>query len=388
MHTQEDFIELANTWANIFLTWIPWAWKTYILNQWLETKKDKTVVKVAPTWVAAMQIWWSTIHSAFKLSWSNYDLIKKQDIRWDSVDILVIDEISMVCCNKFWYINKVLKQYSNKPFGWLQVIVVGDLAQLDPVYNLNNEYEKELYEKTIEEKWWIYFLLDDSYEEWNFQLVNLTESKRSNDPLLNSLLLRIRQWDKTAINEFRYEWYSAQFYNAAVHIFPYNKQVDDYNYERLLKLKWKQIVFNWVLRWDFNIDSVLAPMELKVKDEARIMVIKNLSNGLVNWDMWYVVNSSIEDWYITIYSDRLEQEFIITPEEWQNKKYDSNWNEEVVWTFTQYPIRLWYWLTAHKTQGLTLDKVIYHYNPRVSLKLSFVALSRVRTFDSIYLVRN
>lgn len=383
--TQEDFIELANKWLNISLTWIAWSWKTYILNKWKSENSHKKIITVAPTWIAAINAWWVTIHSAFKLYWDNYHVFKKQDINWDHIDVLIIDEISMVSCDLFDYMSDVIKKhtFSNKHFGWMQVITVWDLAQLPPIFDMKNEKTAARYKELMRTRWWVTFNFAKAYE-W-FTECNLTEAKRSKDPLLNSLLNRLREWDISALHEFKSEWYSAQFSNKATHIFPYNTQVDNYNHKRLSKIPWKTYKFKWFVKWDFNLNNVLSPIELSLKIWATVMCVKNLECWLVNWDICEVI--SIWQKHIRVKSERLDLEIDLWLETWENIHYDSEWNKEVLWKFIQFPLRLAFALSSHKSQWLTLDKVIFHYNNSLSKELVYVACSRATSYDWIYIVK-
>lgn len=383
--TQEDFVILANEWKNISLTWIAWSWKTYILNKWKSENSHKKIITVAPTGIAAINAWWSTIHSAFRLYWDNYHVFKKQEINWNNIDVLIIDEISMVSCDLFDYISDVIKKhcFSSEEFWWLQVITVWDLAQLPPIFNMNDEKSAARYKELIRTRWWVTFNFSRAYK-W-FTECNLTEAKRSKDPLLNSLLNRLREWDMLALHEFKSEWYSTQFSNKATHIFPYNTQVDNYNHERLSKIPWKTYKFKWFVKWEFNLNNVLAPIELSLKIWATVMCIKNLECWLVNWDMCEVLE--IKPKFITVRSERLETDFDISLETWKNIHYDEQWNEQELWRFVQFPLRLWFWITSHKSQGLTLEKVIFHYNNSLSKELVYVACSRVTSYDWIYIVK-
>lgn len=383
--TQEDFIELANEWKNISLTWIAWSWKTYILNKWKLDNSHKKIITVAPTGIAAINAWGATIHSAFRLYWDNYHIFKKQEINWNNIDVLIIDEISMVSCDLFDYISDVIKKhcFSNDNFWWLQVITVWDLAQLPPIFDMKNEKTAARYKELMKTRWWVTFNFAKAYK-W-FIECNLTEAKRSKDPLLNSLLNRLREWDMKALHEFKSEWYSAQFSNKATHIFPYNTQVDNYNHERLSKIPWKTYKFKWFVKWEFNLNNVLAPIELSLKIWATVMCIKNLECWLVNWDMCEVLE--IKPKFITVRSERLETDFDISLETWKNIHYDEQWNEQELWRFIQFPLRLGFGITSHKSQGLTLEKVIFHYNDSLSKELVYVACSRVTSYDWIYIIK-
>ena len=384
--TQEQFYELANEWHNIFLSGNWGTWKSWAINKWCEDNNLKKIIRVAPTGIAAINCWWETIHSVFKLYWSNYHVFRKQDIDWSIIDVLILDEISMVSGEMFDYMWEVIKRayHNDKPFGNIQVIVVGDLAQLPPVYNFKEEWIKDKYNQRIKDFWWITFKHSKAYKEWNFKEIHLTENKRTTDDKLISLLNRLRTWDRTAINEFQHEWYSAQFYNKAVHIMPYNYQVDKLNEERLSKLPWKTFKFMWFTKGEFNLNNVLVPLELKLKVWARVMCVKNLECWLVNGDCWEIIAINKDE--IIFKSDRLWEDFEIHTEKWTNIHYDAEWNKEEKWCFVQFPLKLWYGITSHKSQGLTLDKVIFHYDSSLSNELVYTACSRATTFNWLYVI--
>lgn len=392
MNTQQDFLDEFRKWSNIDLTWIAWSWKTYIIKQAIVEAENqwKNVIIAAPTGIAAINAWGSTIHSIFKLFWNNYHTNPTTMVNFDDVDIIVFDEDSMINTLLFDYCDKVVRKncsVKDKPFGWKQIICVWDKAQLPPIFNMWDSIQRQQYNKLMEDKWWVTFDLSNAYKEWNFVKINLTEPQRSKDPKLNDLLNRIREWDIKAVKEFKTDGYTSQFFNKATHIFATNNEVDWFNYERLLKIPWKQTIFKWVIRGDFNMNNVLVPEELKLKVWARIMVCKNLPNGLVNGDTWEILKIDLSNLEITIMSDRLEEEKVIWLEKWENIVYDEHWNKEIKWTLRHFPMKLWWAITAHKSQGLTLDKVMFHYKPHLTQELVYVACSRAKEYENIYIIK-
>jgi len=386
--TQQDFYIVAKLWYNIFLTWKWWTGKSYAVRKLLEDTPDIKTVIVSPTWIGAINIWWTTIHRAFRLYWDNYHIKNRQTINWKNIQRLIIDEVSMVSCELFDYMSEVIiaNTWIEKSFWWIQVICVWDLAQLPPIYNLKDKKTKERYLDLINKFWWVEFNKSKSYADWEFVVINLTENFRTNDDLLLELNNRIRNWDMSAIYEYKSEWYSKRFYNSAVHIMPYNRQVDKFNNDRLSKLPWKTYTFTWSIKWDFDLSTVLTPLQLKLKVWARVMCTKNLDNWLFNWDLWEI--SYVDNDYIVFKSDRLNQEFNIDLAEWQNIEYDSDWSKIINWTFVQYPLKLAYAITAHKSQWLTLDKVIFHYSKHLSKELVYVAVSRATSYDNLYVLHS
>lgn len=377
--TQEKFLELADKWENIFLEWVPWAWKTYIVSKWREDNKDKKkIVTVSFTWLAAINVWGSTIHSTFKIFWNEYRFINKQIINWKEVDVLIIDEIWTVSCDLFSHIDRILQKsrWNNLPFWWMQIICVWDRKQIPPIFNMNDEEQKKRYEEL---KWNVLFFYSDSYIDWDFIHIFLSDNKRSWEVEYNDILKRARDWENV-IDLFNH-WSNDEL----IQIMPYNNQVDAHNKKMLDNINSKEYMFKWFIVWDFNLNNTLTPEELYLKIWAKIMITSNLSNWLVNWDLWYVLN--INDEFIQIYSYRREDIFKIERYKFKNISYDNHWKEIIKWTFTQFPIKLAYALSCHKVQWLTLEKYVFHYNHKLSNELVYVALSRWINKDSVLIYK-
>lgn len=286
----------------------------------------------------------------------------------------------MVSCELLDYIDRILRTFrtSMLPFGWMQVILVWDLAQLEPVYNLNDENTKKRYDNLIADKWSTYFVVADSYINGKFKQITLTENKRSVDDKLNNLLNKVREWDLSVLSQFKRIW-PREDLTQHVHIFPYNMQVDKMNSDMLTKLTGENKCYYWYIEWNFNESNCISPKYLNLKVWAKIMITKNLECWLVNWDMWTVI--SMWDSYVKIFSDRFKTTYEITIATWENKVYDHHGEEEVIGKYMQMPLKLGYAITAHKSQWLTLDKVCFHYSPSLSRNLIYVALSRATTYD-------
>lgn len=379
---QEDFYLTADEWHNIFLTGVWWSWKSYAIEKWKKDNKRLKIVTVAPTGIAAINVWWTTIHSAFKLSFgTKFFGISKQNIKWNQVDVIIMDEASMVWVWIVEQMDKILrsKKDPDKPFGWIQMIFVWDKAQLPPIIT----DQKERYD-IINQYGWVEFDHAHAYKEANFKTINLTENKRSHDDKLNNALNKIRVW-KFDINDFQLWWYTSHFSNKAIHLMPFNAQVDRFNQEKLLKLKWRQQKFIASVTGNFNVKNVLSPEELILKEEAIVMITKNLESWLVNWDMWTV--KKIWSNYVEFYSFRKDKTYMILASTWEDKRYDAMWNETIAGTYTQIPMRLWWAITIHKSQWLTLEKVVFHHNKHMENSAVYVWLSRAVTWNDLYINR-
>jgi ATP-dependent exoDNAse (exonuclease V) alpha subunit len=144
-------------------------------------------------------------------------------------------------------------------------------------------------------------------------------------------------------------------------------------------------MYKATVTWNFNVKNVLSPEELYLKVWATVMITKNIDKVLVNWDMWEI--KKLGKWYVVFHSFRREQDFEIWFAEWEDKRIDETWNETVAWTYTQIPIKLWWAITIHKSQWLTLEKVVFHYNKHMDRAAIYVGLSRAVTWKDLYIKR-
>jgi len=377
--TQENFYTEAKKWWNIFLTWNAWTWKTFIVNKFIK-ESSKKIVTVAFTWIAAININWSTIHSAFKLPiLSKFKAIPKQKIDWNTIDILIIDEISMVWSWLVEFIDEILRKSRliKKPFWWLQVIFIWDNKQLKPILN-----DVDLKKEYIDFFWWLEFFYSNAYLEWNFKKIHLTENKRTTDDKLINALNKIRDWNFD-INDFQINSYDKEFENRAVHLMYENKDVDNYNNTKIFNLNWK--LFRFTASVDnFRTEKFITPEILELKKGVKIMITKNLENWLCNWDIWYVLNIFSEK--IDIRSDRDWKIYEILREKWDKFEYDKNWDAVSVWSFIQFPLKLAYAITITKSQWLSFDRVVFHnvsnYTGNDEI---YVALSRARSYKNLFI---
>lgn len=376
LSTQEDFYKLADLWHNIFLDGVPGSWKTYAMHKWRDKKISewRKIITVSFTWVAAVNAWWITIHKAFKIFWNEYRFINKQDIDWKNIDTLIIDECWTVSCDLLQHINNIIQKETKsvKPFWWIQVILIWDKKQIAPIYNLSNEQERKRFEEL---KWNVFFDNSNAFQKWNFTHIFLSENKRSDNVKYNELLLRIREWDMTAVSEFK-KWDDENL----LHLMAYNTEVDTYNNKMINDLSWKEYLIEWFIKWDFNLAHTLTPKDLVLKIWARVMVTANVF-WMVNWDTWTVY--SISDDEIKIFSDRLNKVVSIYKHTFSNVIFKHNWDMVIKWSFIQFPLRLAYAITINKSQWLTIDKYVFKYHPSLHPSFVYVALSRWISYDSV-----
>ena len=379
--TQEKSLEYMFSGVNCFLTWKAWTWKTYITQEFIKQSRDKwkNVIVVAPTGIAAINIWWATIHSTFKMYWNYIHMkpIKVQSVDWMQVNTIVIDEISMVGPDYLDYINYLLQKtcWNSKPFWGIQIILVWDPEQLPPVYWSFTEQDKNDIDLLIAKYWTLTFQKAYSYS-W-FKELNLIKIRRQNNDMFIDLLNKIRSWDKEAIYDFnRWNWNE-----LSIHLKPYNKMVDSFNKKKFDSIQWKIFTYVWKIYWKFNSKNCITPEILNLKVWTRIMITKNLQCWLVNWDMWTVTKCLSNS--VVIHSDRLWYEFEIEEAEWKEIQYD--WIEEIViWTYKQIPLKLSWAITIHKSQWLSLNNVCLTYIKWMSKELVYVWLSRCTNFENLF----
>lgn len=369
------------SWANVFLTGKAWTWKTWTLQEFIKfaRQEGKHVIITAPTGIAAINAGWSTLHSAFKM-YGYYPEPKypgRQKIDWGEVDIVVIDEISMVGPDYVDQMDFILKhERRNKdPFGWVQMIFVGDPKQLPPVYSPSTEQDIEDISKLTKKYWTLTFDNAKSYQ-W-FEVAELSEVKRTKDDRLISVLNSIREWDFRSIMKLK----QGEGTPHSVHLYPFNNMVDSHNKKKLEAIKSPSKTYKGHTYGTFDLKNCLTPLYLELKIWAMVMVTKNLECWLVNGDMWTVVE--MKDSYVKILSDRFGEEFDLYYSEWKTVEYD--WVEEnTLWGFRQIPLKLWFALTIHKSQWLTLEDVCFHYVPWTSKELAYVWLSRATNYEGLH----
>lgn len=380
--TQEQAFEILNSWKNCFLTGRAGTGKTYLTEMFIKNKRDNGdwVVVVAPTGIAAINIWWATIHSTFKM-FGTYLLkrpVKFQSVNWMYINTIIIDEISMVGPDYIDYIDYLLKEerWSDLPFGWIQMIFVWDKKQLPPVYVGRTDTEKFEIDKLKQKYGELIFDRAESYQ-W-FQEIELDEIKRTTDPKLIGILNSIREWDMSALSQIQ-KWKGDA---ETVHLKPYNTLVDKHNLQKFISLDGESKTYIGKISWDFKENECITPLSLDLKVWARVMVTKNLECWLVNGDLGTV--EELHKDYVVIHSDRFNAHYDIDTVEWKRIEYQGM-SEKEIWTFSQIPLKLAWAMTIHKSQGLTLENVCVTYTPKMEKELIYVWVSRATSYEKLFL---
>ena len=398
----EEFIQLTN--CSIFLTGKAGTGKTTMLRQ-IRQNSLKQIAVVAPTGVAAINAGGTTIHSFFQLPLSpiiptpeaRKSFIAKQqvnDVRrkvFRELELLIIDEVSMVRADVLDAIDTVLRHYRfrrNEPFGGVQVVFIGDMYQLPPVcvgdeWELLRRYYESPYffhSQVIKQQPPIYIELDKIFRQSNQQFINLLNEVRNNQltPDTFRLLNLCYKPDFRNVEEY-------------ITLTTHNASADAINNDELSKIDAPYYKFMARVDRDFPERNFPTEIELTLKHGAKVMFIANdLSQPrrYYNGKIGEITDINSDEIWVTC--DGESEPIKVSLEVWENKSYtlDPKTNqieEKLLGTFTQYPLRLAWAITIHKSQGLTFDKVVIDAAAAFASGQVYVALSRCRSLDGIVL---
>ncbi|MFN8249576.1 MAG: helix-turn-helix domain-containing protein [Ferruginibacter sp.] len=411
-----DFIN--NTSEHIFLTGRAGTGKTTFLKHIKATCK-KNVVVVAPTGVAAINAGGTTIHSFFQLPFGPYipvsngrisnnhaaitdknNLLAKLRLTNErkeiiqQMDLLVIDEISMVRCDVLDAVDAVLRHVRNNPgkaFGGVQVLYIGDLYQLPPIvkadWNLLSSYYSNEYffnSRAIAEKKPVYIELQKVYRQDDRAFISLLNKVRDNS---------MENEDFDLLNNRFKPGFIAAKEDRFITLTTHNEKADNINSKELEVLSGSPLSFKASIEGDFSEKSFPADENLQLKIGAQVMFLKNDSekirryyNGKIG-----IVDSVEEDKIIVRCNQETGEQLIeVRREVWRNIRYSFNKKnnrieEEELGSFTQFPLRLAWAITIHKSQGLSFEKVVIDAGNAFAAGQVYVALSRCKTLDGIVL---
>ncbi len=398
----EEFIQLTN--CSIFLTGKAGTGKTTMLRQIREAAFKQTAV-VAPTGVAAINAGGTTIHSFFQLPLSPFlptpefrkSFIAKQQVNnvrrkiYRELELLIIDEVSMVRADMLDAIDTVLRHYRyrpNEPFGGVQVVFIGDMYQLPPVcvggeWELLRRYYESPYffhSQVIKLQPPIYIELDKIFRQSNQQFINLLNEVRNNQLTPDTFrLLNL--------------CYKPNFRNVEEYITltTHNASADAINNDELSKIDAPYYRFEAHIDRDFPERNFPTEVELSLKLGAKVMFIANdmaQPRRYYNGKIGEITEINNDEIWVTC--DGEDEAIKVSLEVWENKSYTINpktnqLEEKTLGTFTQYPLRLAWAITIHKSQGLTFDRVVIDAAAAFASGQVYVALSRCRSLDGIVL---
>lgn len=396
---------LEQTGTNIFLTGKAGTGKTTFLRN-LKQHSPKRMIVVAPTGVAAINAGGVTIHSFFQLPFGPYLPAMKTDnsgrlkmnfnrdkiaiIR--SLDLLVIDEISMVRADLLDAINDVLQRYRdrNKPFGGVQLLMIGDMQQLAPVvkpdeWALMREYYNSSYffdSKALQSTEYISLELQHIYRQSDNQFIEILNHVRDNT--LNSVMLE-------RLNSRYIADFEAEDIDGYITLTSHNDSARRINERKMESIDSPCYTFNCEVEGNFPEYMYPNDSELVLKKGAQVMFVKNDTSGAQRYfngkigQVTYVDQSRIE-----VTFDNVTEPVDVEIGEWTNTKYTIDTHtqeitEAIEGVFKQFPIKAAWAITIHKSQGLTFERAIIDAADSFSHGQVYVALSRCRSFEGLVL---
>lgn len=386
--TQQEAIDKMMSGANIFLTGEPGAGKTYTLNKFIEQAREqhKRIAVTASTGIAASHIDGQTIHSWSALGikdtiqdWEIDKMSWKPAIveKYNEAQILIIDEVSMLHGSRLDMVDRVAQwlRRTNKPFGGLQVIFVGDLFQLPPVTRFG----------AID-----YVHLSESWKAAAPEICYLTEQHRQGaDDALLGILKEMRNGNISAASiellKSTKRPIPVEVEDTITRLFTHNVDVDALNRGMLAKLPGTSRRFQMRSDGDkFKVEAMkrnlLCPEILELKVDAEVMFCaNNFDEGFVNGTRAKVIRFSDAGNPVVLTNDGAE--IAVMEHTWRSF---SDYGRELA-SVSQYPLRLAWAVTVHKSQGLSLDSALIDLSQAFTPGMGYVALSRVRSLDGLYL---
>ncbi len=406
----ESLFSLAEyTNRSIFLTGKAGTGKTTFLNDFVSKTRKKYIV-VAPTGIAAINAGGVTIHSMFGLPLRTFlpttdrvdsnianniaDLMHHFKYRKDKlkllreIEMIIIDEVSMLRADVLDMMDFSLRHVrrNQQKFGGVQMLFIGDLYQLPPVVRDENVL-KQYYNSP-------FFFDSLALSQLPLITLELTTVYRQKDEKFLEILNEIRDGE---IGDIDFETLNKRYLpdfepttESYVYLTSHNKMADEINQKKLAALPGKPKIYQAEIIGNFNENQYPNDEKLELKTGAQIMFIRNDASGekrYFNGKLAEVVG--VDDQEIRVIIDGEDEIYTLKKETWEQKKYslddDKSIKEEVLGSFKQYPIRLAWAVTIHKSQGLTFDRLIIDAGKSFASGQVYVALSRCRTLEGIVL---
>ena len=400
---------VTETDANLFLTGKAGTGKTTFLRE-LQERCPKRMVVLAPTGIAAINAGGVTIHSFFQLPFAPFmpessfgrGSGAKYDFRYNkqrlelirTIDLIVIDEISMVRADLLDEVDYVLRRFRDRtrPFGGVQMVMIGDLAQLPPVVK---DDEWDMLRTTYDTP---YFFSSNALRSADFFIIELSKVYRQSDETFIALLNKVRDntLDDAALamlNSRYVEGFTPPEGTHYIRLTTHNAMASQINESELARLPAEAHTFVAGVTGKFPSYSYPTDEQLVLKAGAQVMFVKNGTCGTVrycNGTLGHI--DSIDDETVTVTIDETGEDVTLHREVWTNTRYAIDRStkaivEEVEGTFMQFPLKLAWAITIHKSQGLTFDRAIIDAAGSFSHGQAYVALSRCRTLGGMVLSR-
>ncbi|MDV3309523.1 MAG: helix-turn-helix domain-containing protein [Cyclobacteriaceae bacterium] len=407
---------INSTCAHIFLTGKAGTGKTTFLKN-LGARTHKSFVVVAPTGIAALNAGGVTIHSQFLLPLGSFipgrnlpfgagengnfyttdtltrrqplNSARKQVLR--SIELLVIDEVSMLRADLLDAIDARLRAARGnyrEPFGGVQLLLIGDLYQLPPVVKGNEaEILKEYYpspwfyeSRALREAGFVYIELDKIYRQQDADFIRLLNNLRNN---------ALTQEDIDLLNAHVRD--PNDDLSDVITLTTHNFKADSMNREALKRLESKSHIFEATVNGEFPEHIYPVQYKLELKEGAQIMFVRNDSEGQAYYNGKLATVKRISGDSVEVVMADSGEPFELKKERWENKRYaidqdSQDLQEEVIGSFEQYPVRLAWAITVHKSQGLTFDRAVIDVRQAFADGQVYVALSRLRSLDGLILL--
>ena len=400
-----QFIE--NTGTHLFLTGKAGTGKTTFLRK-LKRESPKRMVVIAPTGIAAINAGGVTIHSFFQIPFAPYvpessfstngqatyrfrfGKEKINIIR--SMDLLVIDEISMVRADLLDAVDEMLRRYRDrhKPFGGVQLLMIGDLQQLAPVVK---DEEWQMLKKYYDTP---YFFSSRALKQTEYCTIELKTVYRQSDGAFLDLLNRIRENHcdpqvLEALNRRYLPAFQPRKEEGYIRLVTHNYQAQRINNYELEQLPGRSYAFRATIDGKFPEYSYPTDELLELKKGAQVMFVKNDSSGehrYYNGMIGEITDLSADS--IEVRAKDSTAAFLLQEEEWANAKYvldeeSKEIVEDIEGTFRQFPLKLAWAITIHKSQGLTFERAIIDASSSFAHGQTYVALSRCKTLEGLVL---
>lgn len=385
---------------SLFLTGKAGTGKTTFLREVVRYTKKKCIV-LAPTGIAAVNAGAMTIHSFFQFGLGPFvqGIIEpKSDFRINKsklelirhLQLLIIDEVSMVRADLMDHIDVELRRIrrNSKPFGGVQLLMIGDLQQLPPIAHGGEDELLRQYYKTL------YFFSSAALKSMKYSCIELKNVYRQTDRHFIDILNHARDCTLTSqdisdLNARYVPGFSPKPEDGYIRLMTHNRQVDYVNETELEKLVSKPYTFVAAVSGTFPEESYPTADSLTLKKGAQVMFIKNdPERRFINGTLGEV--KSIDKNSIAVRLAESGTVIDVEPMEWQNIRYQfDEESKEIsakqIGRFKQYPLKAAWAITVHKSQGLTFDKAIIDVHAAFSPGQAYVALSRCRTLDGLVL---